>query len=150
VPDSKPIPTLFGRITAASSEHSRLAATLAELRETCLLADDLGRSPGVAPRSPATLLRHLHDTLSRHFAAEESEAYFGALVREYPQAAARVAALREQHPEFLAEVDRLQARALKEDATALAADVSALVARYLAHEQVEEHLMREFLRSAGD
>ncbi len=135
-------PTLFGRATAAFSEHARLHATLLRLRELCIL---LGDQEVTSEFEPHGLLDEFREQMVDHFAAEEAEDYFGTLASEVPSLAPRIALLEAEHWQLIETVDQLQL--LSEHAARrgeLIARLGELLARFEAHERDESAILQDF------
>lgn len=97
----KPFPSLFGRFTAVMRDHRELGPLLLQVRELCVGFAEEGRAPQRSAISPPALLAALYTELTRHFAAEDCPAYFGAVAAERPVLAPRVAELRADHARML-------------------------------------------------
>jgi hypothetical protein len=139
------LPTLFGRHALVLSKHEDLAAALELVRDTArqLAAENTPHPQELALRA---LLADLRVNLERHFQAEESQEYFGALVADSPTLAGSVATLRRQHRAMLAILDALAllacgARARKQFETT----VSILINTFHSHERAEALLIRGYL-----
>jgi iron-sulfur cluster repair protein YtfE (RIC family) len=139
--EARPMPTLFGRVTAASAEHRHLASTLKRLHEACSAHSGTER----AQANLLSLVDELLVDMLRHFTAEEADAYFGEIVRERPEVVCQVADLRAEHAELLSSLEALRVLSSRADADALRASVADFMARFQAHEQVEVSLMQTFL-----
>jgi chromosome segregation ATPase len=126
--------------------RGRLDATLARLNE-------LGEAIVVGRTDVpiAQVLSELRVDLELHFAKEESNAHFGAFLRERQSLSQRINQLEKEHRELLAELDRL--RALAADPARIAELVTPaahLVGQFREHEQRELDLVEEFvLRDDG-
>jgi hypothetical protein len=138
---------LFGSFSAVLRGHEELRQSLKRLAEMC---DTL--ELGVAPRlSPEHLIHTLRSELREHFAAEEADAYFGAIVRERPALAHTVAALRQEHQKLVKEADDLEGLARDRSRwSALPRPTLALMGHLRAHEHAKTRLLQEFfLRDEG-
>jgi hypothetical protein len=97
------------------------------------------------PESSA-LLEDLRADLSRHFAAEEDESYFGTIVQESPSLAPSIGQLKHEHVDMLSQL--LALCALAADPTR-AAELSfatrQLIAALERHERAESSLLRDLL-----
>jgi len=139
------LPTLFGRYSLVLSEHSNLETTLQRLKDAARRFNAQHMAPSQELVLSA-LLTDLRANLERHFQAEESEDYFGALVRESPALAPRVAALRHQHGAMLATLDALRLLAFEAHAwSRFERTVSVLIKTFNAHERSESLLIHGFL-----
>jgi hypothetical protein len=139
------LPTLFGRYSLVLSEHSNLETTWERL-------NDIARRFGTHNVMPSQelalseLLSDLRANLERHFQAEESQDYFGALVAERPALAPRVAALQHQHRAMLATLDALRLLAFEARAWGqFKSTVSVLIKTFHTHERSESLLIHGFL-----
>ena len=136
-------PTLFGRITAVQRDHTALLEMVARLRE---LQSTLSELDDCTPISPLYLIQDFALQLYGHFAAEESEAYFGALASERPSLRNRVDGLRADHVHIVRTLAHIPVRAAggtsgREISTLLGATLDFLQ----AHERRENLLMQDYL-----
>jgi hypothetical protein len=141
------MPSLFGRFTAVLKEHDHLGITLRELKALCS-ALEKGQPDLPRELEPRRLLAALSTELAGHFAAEESEAYFGTVVAEEPQLVVEIDALKMEHVSMLGAVDVLVE--LAADAgrwTGLPAPTRRLIAQLERHEGSESKLLRKFFFS---
>ncbi|HET9956624.1 MAG TPA: hemerythrin domain-containing protein [Polyangiaceae bacterium] len=138
-------PELFGRVTAILSDHKNLRQTIGRLRQMCALLEQ--RPPTLAPEfEPSGLLEGLHEDLVAHFAAEESEGYFGTVEAERPALAAQISELKSQHAVFLKELGNLREMAqTTERWLELSAGTRSLVEQLESHERAESQLLHGFL-----
>lgn len=138
------LPTLFGRITVIATEHERLGETLGRISAMCTTLES--EHPDLTPDlQPGPLLVALLAELSEHFAAEEADAYFGALVQDRPTFAPQIAELRAEHRAMLETVRALCEIATKAPGSrGLSSPTWGLIARLRAHERTESELLREF------
>jgi hemerythrin len=106
-------------------------------------------APLPASLAPLELLEDLASDLSRHFAAEEADAYFGTIAEEAPLLATRIAQLTTEHATMLGAIADLCRFA---DDTARHRELSRaareLVAQLERHERDESLLLRELLAVA--
>jgi hypothetical protein len=135
---------LFAPVGAAFAEAGRLDTTLARLAELheALLA-------GRPDPAPAPLLSELRSDLALHFAREEADKNFGALLRDSPGLSHAIAELKHDHLALLEQLDVLKAAASAEPR-----DLSARLVHFLeafrAHEHKEADLLQEsVLRDDG-
>jgi hypothetical protein len=138
--------TSFAGSGVAPAERGRLDATLVKLGDLFALLQ-----AGCDDADPATLLAQWRVDLELHFALEEADSNFGALLRERPSLAHVIAELRSEHSELLDEVDRVRplanARARWPE---LASKTRELIERFRAHEHKETELLQEsVLRDDG-
>lgn len=138
--------TLVGPGPVTGSERGRLDATLRRLSE---LTQDL--QSGRLGADPRALLSELRVDWELHFALEEADAYFGAVLRERPSLSHGIAALKREHEALLAKLDQLRAQADDTEHWAtLAAPASALIESFRRHEHEETDLLQDFfLRDDG-
>src|SRR5690349_8930814 len=80
----RPLPTLFGRLTAAFSGHDHLRPMVERLRRMCAILQAQRAAAIDSELSPATLIPELFSGLAQHFHAEETDAYFGAVLEDRP------------------------------------------------------------------
>jgi hypothetical protein len=144
-----PLPTVFGRLTTVLSEHEHLKDTQEKLVALCA-ALGAGQSPLPSNLAPARLIAKLRAELSRHFANEETDAHFGAVVRERPELLPRVVELRADHTTMLDLIDGLELIAAEETRwNELIAAIPVFLGQLRMHEQAESALVQEFF-SPGD
>jgi hypothetical protein len=144
-----PLPSLFGRFTVVLQDHRDLGVTLRSLEKLCATLDETERAPPLEPAA-LELIVELHAELSQHFTAEEGDAYFGAMARDRPGSAHRIAELKQQHAEMLAAVGSLRDLAGQARWTELSSPARRFVAGLRAHEAAETRLLQEFfLRDEG-
>jgi hypothetical protein len=139
-------PSLFGPSGAGPKERGRLDDTLARVGELCRAL-----ASGAGHVDPASLLSQLRVDLELHFALEESDSYFGAVLRERPSLSQDVGALRREHGALLEQLDGLRAT-LSEgaDQSRLRSSTLTLLEAFRAHEHREGSLLQEFvLRDDG-
>ncbi len=138
--------SLFGPSGAAAKDGGRLDATLARVGELCraLAADETNVEP-------AALLSELRVDLELHFAIEESDSQFGAVLRERPSLSQDVGELKREHAALLERLDALRTIAAdRAQWPALRAPTLALVEALRAHEHHEGSLLQELvLRDDG-
>jgi hemerythrin len=136
-----PVPNLFGRATAVAADHAHLRTVWKSLREIL-------NSGGLAfhPRVDAwKLIDEFASELKEHFAAEEADGYFGALVDERPVLHALVDRLRQEHREMLELVAILLAPVEgTEAASELDSVMRDLLDRFQRHERAEAQMLQEF------
>jgi hypothetical protein len=136
-------PTLFGRITALQPDHDELPEMVGRLRELQATLNELGHA---APAQPLYRIQDLALQLYAHFAAEESEAYFGALISEHPSLGPRIDNLRLDHELMVRTLASLPVRAA---AGATGRELSIVLGDVLdllqAHERRENLLMQDHL-----
>lgn len=142
---SRALPTLFGRYSLVLSEHSNLETTLERLKNTARRFSAQNMAPA-QELVLSELLSDLRSNLERHFQAEESADYFGALVEESPALAPRVTALQRQHRAMLGTLDALRLLAFEARAwDRFERTVSVLIKTFHAHERSESLLIHGFL-----
>ncbi len=101
-----PLPSLFGRFTSILQGHHHLGKTIGRLRVMCAALED-GQSRFAPEIVPGALIRELRADLGEHFAAEESDAYFGTVLEEAPALASEIAGLKWDHLDLLRAADVL-------------------------------------------
>jgi hypothetical protein len=135
------VPTLFGRATAVAADHAHLRTVWKKLREII-------QSGGLAfhPRDDAwRLVSEFASELKEHFAAEEADGYFGALVEERPELHALVARLRREHGEMLEIIAVVLAPGESAwTAADFATEMLDLLDRFQNHERAEARMLQEF------
>jgi hypothetical protein len=139
-----PLPGQFGRVTAIA-EHARIDHAMTALRGLgeCIRLGDESATGAARLRER---FDDLLEMLARHFAGEESPAYFGALASERPGTCATIAVLCAEHSEMLELVRAL--RALSADPHhlhELPDKIMLLVERLRTHERLETLLMQDYL-----
>ena len=136
-------PTLFGRITAVQRDHTTLLETIARLRD---LQSTLSELDDCSPIRPLHLIQDFALQLYSHFAAEEGDAYFGALISERPSLRPRVESLRADHEHIVRALAHIPVRAA---GGTTGREISALLGATLdflqAHERRENLLMQDYL-----
>ena len=142
--------TRFRRFTTVSADHERLSVKLRRLHQLCKALES--EQPALGPElDPVTLIAELLAALTRHFAIEEADAYFGTIVSERPSVQHKIAGLKLEHTAMLSVLVEL--RLLAEDDgrwKELAVPILRLIAQLQAHEHTENELLQEFmLRDEG-
>lgn len=149
--ESTTMPTFFGRATAVVADHERLR-----------LATDRLRALGSALRDafseelePRALLEEFRGQIAEHFAAEESDGYFGELATELPSLNAHVGRLRTDHRRMLELTNDLLRLADDEAGyVELAGGITRLLDHLRSHEHAENLLLQEYFlrddRGGGD
>lgn len=127
-------------------DHRECMQVVSEV-EACL-----DRQPDDPVRWVARLLEHLPvllRTMREHFVDEEGGQLYGELPTRRPQVAARLDALKNEHPHMLAEIEEIidvagdLRRAELYELRELNARVQLLVARLRRHEAAENELIYE-------
>jgi hypothetical protein len=140
------VSNIFRASGAGPDERGRLDATLARMGQLYEALEG-----GSSDVDAAAVLSQLRVDLSLHFALEEGDEYFGAVLRERPSLSHDISALRREHGALLDELDAL--RALAADAQRsprLGAAILHLVAVFREHEHKEADLLQEsVLRDDG-
>ena len=141
-----PLSTSFAGSGVTPAERGRLDATLLKLADLSVLLQ-----AGREDADPARLLAEWRVDLELHFALEEADSNFGALLRERPSLSHLVAELRGEHSDLLDEVDRIRPLASTRSRwPELASKTAELVERFRAHEHKETELLQEsVLRDDG-
>jgi len=141
----RPLPTLFGRLTTAFSGHDHLRPMVERLRRMCAILQTQRAANIDSELSPDTLIPELFSGLAQHFHAEETEAYFGAVLAERPAFMLTVAELKAEHQLML---ETLRELCTLTDDRARWSDIVSpilnLIARLQAHEQRETALLQEY------
>jgi hypothetical protein len=139
----QPLPSLFGRFTAIFQDHDSLGKTMRRLRFMCAALEP-AREPLALELSPAALLSEFRAALAEHFAAEESEQYFGTVVDEAPDLGPQIDRLKAEHVMMLEAAKLLSDLARDQSRWAqLPAPTRELVAQLERHERAESTLLRE-------
>lgn len=146
----EPIATISAKPVGVTSqepaEPKRLDSTLRRVTDFCQ-ALQAGR-PEV---DPSALFSQLRVDLVLHFAFEEADAFFGAVLRERPSLSQAVTRLRHEHAAMLEQLETLKNRV--GDAQhwpELARPTADLVDAFRKHEHEEADLLQEFvLRDDG-
>lgn len=148
---TRPLPTLFGRLTTVYTGHEHLGATLGRLRQMCAaLAADQSTALE-SDLAPDPLIADFLRDLSQHFAAEETEGYFGTVVAERPLFQHRILELRAEHAAMLRALSELRVIAAdRRRWNEIAIPMSRLIGQLQAHERTETALLQEyFLQDDG-
>jgi hypothetical protein len=137
---------LFRASGAGPAERGRLDATLTRVGEVYQALQE-GRTDVDA----AAVLSQLHVDFAMHFALEESDEYFGAVLRERPSMSHELAELKRDHAVLLQELERLRELASGEQRPPeISAAIMRIVTDFRAHERKEADLMQEsVLRDDG-
>ena len=144
-----PLPNLFGRLTMLLSEHEHLADTQSKLQAMCQVLER-GQAPFPANLQPVLLLSQLRAELTRHFAAEETEAHFGAMARERPGLLPEIVELKADHVSMLKAIAGLALIAADESrARELVAPTRLLLKTLREHEASEGALVQQFMSPAA-
>lgn len=141
----RPLPTLFGRLTAAFSGHDHLRPMVERLRRMCAILQTQRAAAIDSELSPDTLIPELFSGLAQHFHAEETDAYFGAVLADRPTFMITIGELKAEHQLMLETLRELCA--LADDAgrwREIVLPVLNLIARLQAHEQRETALLQEY------
>jgi len=139
-------PTLFGRFTTVLRDHNELKTTLRQLLDLCAALES-GKSSLLDGVTPAQLVRELQRKLSEHFAAEESERYFGVVEAEEPALSPQIRQLRVEHQKMLEMALALSTFAADPTCWAqLAPPLRTLIARFQLHEHAESALLNRLFR----
>lgn len=142
MPESAPLPSLFGRATAFLQEQRNLRETLDRLQSYCIL---LGQAEVTPELDPQHLLGHLCRLMVDHFAGEEADDYFGTFRREAPWLKERLQRLEEEHWEIVEVIGALQRVAPSTHRRAELVDgLARLLERVAAHERAEAILVHGF------
>ena len=143
-----PLPTLFGRLTTLLSEHEHLADTQSKLQGMCE-ALERGQSELPGHLQPALLLFNL-GALSRHFAAEETDAHFGAMARERPSLLPEIVELKAEHVGMLQAISGLALIASDKSRWGeLVKPIRSFLTAIREHEALEAALVQQFLSPAA-
>ncbi len=141
------LPGVVGRVSGILYNHDHLKKTMRHLDVMC---EQLERGAHVPqkPVGPAELLANLQRHLSEHFAAEESQDYFGAMLAQTPGLSRVISILSAEHLSMLRTVSALQEMA--QDPTRwshLATPVRRLIKDFELHELAETKLLHELFRA---
>lgn len=101
-----------------------------------------------ANRSLVSLLNSLACHLQMHFELEESDEYFGRLLREAPHSSGEIARLRAEHAALLSTVDEMIKQARTDFSNhvvpgSLRKDYRGFYQRFAEHETAERKLLQE-------
>jgi hemerythrin len=147
VKPQRPLPTLFGRLTTAFSGHDHLRPMVERLRRMCAILQAQRAAPIDSELSPATLIPELFSGLAQHFHAEETEAYFGAVLADRPAFVLTIAELKAEHALMLETLRELCVLADDEAQwREIATPVLDLIQRLQAHERRETALLQEYFQ----
>lgn len=129
-----------------ATEHRRLHGILRHLRDSLVYAVGPDEAPSFS--EVVRILVRLRDELARHFAQEDAGGCLDEAVSHCPTLSAEVRRIESEHPQLLAEVDRLVARAKQLEPTtvnqfALDHEFEALFHRLRTHEKSEADLLRQ-------
>jgi hypothetical protein len=143
------LPSLFGRFTALLAGHETRSLILRRLEELCDALED-GQKQLAWRIRPPTLVLDLQESLLTHFAVEEANTYFGAIVAERPELCERVAVLSAEHAVMSAMIAHLRELApYPERWPEMAVPSRVLLGLLHAHEQAEARLLQDFLTGAA-
>jgi hypothetical protein len=128
------------------AEHRRLHGVLRHLRKSLVYAVGPDEAPSFA--DTVRILVSLRDELARHFAQEEAGGCLDEAVSHRPQLSSEARRIEAEHPELLAEIDRLISQARQIEPTpvnqfALQREFERLFDRISAHEKSETELLRQ-------
>jgi hypothetical protein len=135
----QPMPNLFGRASAVEADHAHLRDAWKRLRQFAgAQGPDAVSSADVWP-----LILEFDRELREHFAAEEQEGYFGALVEEKPELRSQIERLRVEHREIAALAAELEAGSPAWDAERQSR-LGRLLDRFRDHERAEAKMLQDF------
>ena len=138
-------PSLFGRATLLAG-NERLGPVLAALRAAS--NRDADGVAGSTAKIRGLLTAELRAQLAQHFGTEESESYFGLIVRETPWLGREIAGLKLEHAKLLTLLSALiMAATRREPVKVLAWQAEHITQLLQAHERKEGSLLRRFLLS---
>lgn len=141
-------PPLFGRVTALATDHESLARGLRVLDE--MRSRSVPGEKNSTPLSKVESLIEWRNELSRHFEAEESDAYFGVIRAERRSLRSTVEELVYEHGQLLAMAELMIVLFDTGRWAAFVRITAQLTARFRAHERLEAALMRRFLTEPGE
>jgi iron-sulfur cluster repair protein YtfE (RIC family) len=143
---SQPLPSMFGRFTAILQDHEHLAKTLRALRLMCQVLERGDHMP--TDLAPDRLLSELHSDLVDHFAAEESEEYFGTVMRDMPALVPQIGGLKWEHMTMLQAVGSLHSASRDRSRwNELPQPTREVIELLEQHERAESHLLRQYFNS---
>jgi hypothetical protein len=141
---------MFGRYTAILSEHRHLGTTLTRLVEMCAMLE-MGERTLSPASEPSRLIEETVRELSEHFAAEESDGYFGTIARERPALAVTITDLEAEHASMLATLRDVLVAAGDERCSSLVVSRLRWVIELLrTHERRETEMMQSFMLRGGE
>ena len=128
------------------AEHRRLHGMLRRIRAS--LVSSVGSDDDPSFAQVARILRGLREELEHHFAQEEAGGCLDEAVSRCPRLSAEARRIEAEHPELLAEIDRLIAQAATQEPTGqnqvgLQRAFDDLFQRLRAHEKAETELLRQ-------
>lgn len=136
----KDVPSLFGRVTSVLIDHAQLRKTVAQLHSAC----ELGSRHG-SPVNLRVLTASFSVQLREHFAAEEADGNFGAIVDARPDLMDAIAQRKNEHSEMRSILDAVDGSVRRIELADLATVVSALLHLFERHEAEESALIRQFV-----
>jgi len=130
------------------AEHRRLHAMLREMRAAIVGSIEPDGDPSFA--KVAQVLGKLHGELEHHFAEEEKGGCLDEAVSRCPRLSPEARAIKAEHPEILAEIDRLIEQAAKlqpdhQNQFMIQQAFDRLYQRLCAHEAAENQLLAQGL-----
>jgi len=133
-----------GHIQRQHQELQKLVRAIGHLFSHQPEGTSLGNFANEARHALAELRHHL----AEHFTQEEDGGYLEEAVARVPRLGTCVAMLEKQHPELLAEIDRVIACAAVQPATAeqrqqIGADFARFARNLLRHEDIENRMLQE-------
>lgn len=136
-------PSLFGRITAVQHDHRTLMSMLGRLRDYVVA---LKKRDVETVVERLTLVEEFAEQLRAHFAAEEADGYFGALVSDRPSLRPHVEVLRADHDGLVVAVLEI-VRVGTEGVSArdLAVKLGEFLESLQSHERRENLLVQDYL-----
>ena len=128
------------------AEHRRLHGCLRQMRVALAHSLGSGDSPSFAPVEHS--LSRLREELARHFAEEDAGGCLEEAVSRCPRLAAEAGRIEAEHPQILADLDRLAAKtrqlaATHEHQLAVERDFERLCQRLREHEKAENSLLAQ-------
>ena len=128
------------------AEHRRLHAMLHQARASIMQSGGPDRDASVNDILHA--LRNIRSELAHHFAEEEAGGCLDEAVCHCPRLAAEAKRVEAEHPELLAEIDRLIAEALDSEQSvanrlSMERDFEQLYRQLCAHEAAENAILRQ-------
>lgn len=129
-----------------AAEHRRLHGILRRLQDSLVYAVGPDEAPTFT--EVVRILGRLRDELAHHFAQEEAGGCLDEAVSHCPRLSAEARRIGAEHPELLAEADRLIARVQQLEPTsvnqfALQREFESFFHNIRAHEKSESDLLRQ-------
>jgi iron-sulfur cluster repair protein YtfE (RIC family) len=131
---------------ALQKEHDELHEEIAGVQQFWTEVNELGRGPKY--EEMAARVQQLRERLRQHFAEEERGGYLAPVIAVSPEAASQVEELKQQHHQFLDDLDGFSERlqdpeSLFHNWDEVSAEFEEFLSQLREHESAEMALMRE-------